>query len=1034
MRLRRFGFAALCYALSAALVAAGWAFDMVSASTALEMAAAILAVNLGLYAIFRSGFNLRFEDPSLTCLQILVAITVLMQFIYHLDVARNVALLACFIIFLFGVFSLNAREFTVITLYTLAAYALVINLLMQLRPQAIQNVFLEWISWLTLAGILPCFAAIGVRINALRLKLREREAGLRRAQVMAELAHVVTGPDGFFESWSETLPQLIGVDSAGMPKSTREWLELIHPDDRALFRNTSIDADRHGTRMSVEYRIRHEDGAWIHVSQVMEPIDAPADTTAKMRWFNTLQDVTGQKQGAAALQASEERHRAMFEHAAVGIIHSALDGAVQMVNPKFCDMVGYTRAEVIQLTALDLICPEDVEKSLSGQSQLLSGTRAPYELELRLLRKDRSEIWVHVTTSLMRAADGRPSYLISVVNDISGRKQADDRIRRLNRIYAVLSGINAAIVRIRDRTELFQEACRIAVEAGRLTLSYIYVVDPAEQRLTPVASAGADAGFLEGMRNRLSLRDDAPDGHGPAARAVREKRVVVVNDVENDPQIRYKKEHAKRGIRSVAILPLFVSGEPVGVLGLHSSEVGFFDEEEMKLLHELAGDIAFALDHLEKAQKLDYLAFYDSLTGLANRTLFLDRLKQAIHAAAQSQGKFALVLADIERLRTVNESLGRHAGDALLSQVAERLARVAGRAEVGRISADQFAVVLPTVKGRSEAGRIVQTLMHACFNEPFALIETKLKVSAKAGIALHPNDGGDAETLLKHAEAALRKGKEAGERFAFYTPDLTERTVATLTLENKLRQALDNEEFVLHYQPKVDLEMRRIVGVEALIRWQSPELGLVPPMKFIPLMEETGMILEAGAWALRRAAIDHRSWVEQRLQAPRVAVNVSAIQLRQRDFVGAVEQAIIEGVAPTGIDLEITESLIMEDVQGSIEKLKAVRGLGVRIAIDDFGTGYSSLGYLAKLPVQTLKIDRSFIITMLNDPDTMTLVQTMISLAHSLRLTVVAEGVDAEEQAKTLRLLRCDEMQGYLFSKPIPFAEMSALLKQGMQA
>jgi EAL domain-containing protein (putative c-di-GMP-specific phosphodiesterase class I) len=299
------------------------------------------------------------------------------------------------------------------------------------------------------------------------------------------------------------------------------------------------------------------------------------------------------------------------------------------------------------------------------------------------------------------------------------------------------------------------------------------------------------------------------------------------------------------------------------------------------------------------------------------------------------------------------------------------------------------------------------------------------------GLALFPNDGTDAETLLANAEAALRKAKESGERQVFYTPDLTERTGVSLTLENKLRRALENDEFVLHYQPKIEVESRRIVGAEALIRWQSPELGLVPPGKFIPLMEETGMILDVGTWALKRAAADHRRWTEKGLRPPRVAVNVSAIQLRQKDFVGAVEQAILEGVAPTGIDLEITESLVMEDIEANISKLKEVRGLGLGIAIDDFGTGYSSLSYLAKLPVQILKIDRSFVITMLNEPDTMTLVQTIISLAHSLRLKVVAEGVDAEEQAKVLRLLRCDQMQGYLFSKPVPAEALIRLLEGG---
>jgi EAL domain-containing protein (putative c-di-GMP-specific phosphodiesterase class I) len=251
-----------------------------------------------------------------------------------------------------------------------------------------------------------------------------------------------------------------------------------------------------------------------------------------------------------------------------------------------------------------------------------------------------------------------------------------------------------------------------------------------------------------------------------------------------------------------------------------------------------------------------------------------------------------------------------------------------------------------------------------------------------------------------------------------------------LSLENKLRQALEKDQFVLHYQPKVHLETRKLVGMEALIRWQSPEFDLVPPIKFVPLLEATGLILPVGSWALKRAAMDHRAWVDAGLEPHRVAVNVSPVQLRQRDFVRIVEQAIMEGIAPARIDLELTESVIMHDVQGNIEKLQAVRELGINIAIDDFGTGYSSLGYLAKLPVQTLKIDRSFVMAMLNDADTMTLVQTIITLAHSLRLTVVAEGVDTGDQAKILRLLRCDQAQGYLFGRPIPFDQVTTLLSQ----
>ena len=269
-----------------------------------------------------------------------------------------------------------------------------------------------------------------------------------------------------------------------------------------------------------------------------------------------------------------------------------------------------------------------------------------------------------------------------------------------------------------------------------------------------------------------------------------------------------------------------------------------------------------------------------------------------------------------------------------------------------------------------------------------------------------------------------------GSVFNIYNADKDPYSRRRLLLFSYLRDAITNQELVLHYQPKVELETRRIVGVEALIRWQSPELGSVQPGAFIPLMEKTGLILEVGAWALARAVRDHARWTEQGLTAPRVAVNVSAVQLRRRNFVDSVQRVIEQGAMPPGIDLEITESLIMDDIQGNIEKLKAVRDLGVGLAIDDFGTGYSSLGYLARLPLHALKIDRSFIIAMSDDPNTMTLVSTIISLAHALGLKVVAEGVDSEEQAKFLRLLRCDEMQGYLFSRPVPFDRMTALLTQ----
>lgn len=609
------------------------------------------------------------------------------------------------------------------------------------------------------------------------------------------------------------------------------------------------------------------------------------------------------------------------------------------------------------------------------------------------------------------------------------RSRAEEKVRRLNRVYAVLSGINALIVRVRDRNELYREACRVAVEAGRLRMAWLGVYDSNAMSVTPVAWHGHEAGFLGLMA--LSVRDPDLEGRGLVKRIIREKRPVIVNDIEHDEKFRLGPQALERGYRSGATLPLLVGGEVIGVLGLFAGEAEFFDDEELRLLAELAGDISFALDHIEKAERLDYLAYYDPLTGLANRALFQERLAEHARTAERGRDRFAVCIVDVDRFKTINDACGRQTGDALLKQIAERMTEAAGDpGRLARIGGDRFALVIPGVQTEGDVARRVERKLRACFAPPFMVQSQELRVSAKIGVALFPSDAAGEEALFANAEAALKRAKTTGESYVFYAHEMTERVAEKLSLENKLQQALDKGEFVLHYQPKVGSETRRIDGVEALIRWQSPELGLVPPMQFIPLLEETGLILEVGAWALRQAALDHRGWVERGLPAPSIAVNISARQLRQRDFVAMVTEAARQGVTPHGIDIEITESLIMDDIEGNVDKLKALRALGMKIAIDDFGTGHSSLAYLAKLPVDSLKIDRSFIITMLNSPNAMTLVQTIISLAHSLKLNVVAEGVDGEEQARVLRLLKCDQMQGYLFSKPLPRQELDALLSR----
>ena len=428
--------------------------------------------------------------------------------------------------------------------------------------------------------------------------------------------------------------------------------------------------------------------------------------------------------------------------------------------------------------------------------------------------------------------------------------------------------------------------------------------------------------------------------------------------------------------------------------------------------------------------ELVQMAHHDALTGLPNRSLLRDRMQQRAGAAHSEQKMFALILLDLERFRIINETLGQHAGDELLRRVARRLQDGLDENDIlARPGGNVFAMVTRRTDGGVALVQLLEQTLLQLQGQPFEFEGKELLVVAKAGIAVYPGDGEDADILYRNAEAALAKAKLSADRYLFYAPEFNARVAETLALENKLRRAVERGEMVLHYQPKVDLKKRRISGLEALMRWNDPDTGLVPPFKFISILEETGLILEAGRWALEQAIADFSRWKGNGLRVPRIAVNVSAIQLRQKDFVATVERAL--GAAGEGVlELEITESLIMQDVDANIRTLRAIRDMGVEIAVDDFGTGYSSLSYISRLPINTLKIDRAFIMNMTSKPDDLSIVSTIISLGHSLELKIVAEGVETEEQANLLRLLKCDEFQGYLFSRPVPAQQVEALLRE----
>jgi diguanylate cyclase (GGDEF)-like protein len=657
---------------------------------------------------------------------------------------------------------------------------------------------------------------------------------------------------------------------------------------------------------------------------------------------------------------------------------------------------------------------------------VLAGDDLRYERMVK--RKDGSTFPAEISLKMI------DNGMVQVIfHDISRRRAQEEKIGRLSRIQSVLSGINSAIVRIRDRQVLLEEACRIAATHGAFRIAVIGLRS-ADGNFAPCAWAGAGAEFFQAMA--AANRAPALSPAGVAARAIRQRHTVFDNDITGDPAAdAVRAEAVRQGSKSVVALPLITEGEVAGIFVLYSGEKNAFDDDELKLLEELAGDVSFALTFIAQQEKVNYLAYYDALTGLPNRSLFFDRLGLQLANAERERQGTVLAIFDIDRFRMVNVTLGRHAGDQLIKSIAERLKGAVREGDtVARLGADRFAFVASGNWATREISLLIEARSRALFGRVFPIADEELRVAATAGIAVYPGDGKDADVLLGNAEAALRDAKKQNLPLRFYSPEMNATAAESLRLENRLRRAIPHGELELWYQPKLELKTRRILGMEALMRWRDPESGLVSPAKFIPVMEQTGIILDAGSWALSRVAVDCRAWAAAGIKPPRIAVNVSPIQLRQKDFVGRVIEAAANTEAEGGaLDLEVTESVIMENVDENISKLQTIRGLGVEIYVDDFGTGYSSLAYIARLPIHALKIDRSFVVGMTQNEDSLNIVNSVISLAHSMKLRVVAEGVETEAQAILLDQLGCDQFQGFLYSKPLPPADIASLLGKPAQ-
>lgn len=610
---------------------------------------------------------------------------------------------------------------------------------------------------------------------------------------------------------------------------------------------------------------------------------------------------------------------------------------------------------------------------------------------------------------------------------------AQAELERMTRLYTMLSRITQAIVRADDANQLFADTCRIAVEVGGFGFAWIALIDPDTLRLKPVAHAGVPvSGDWFDQRSGDGM---VADGLCPAGIAIRDEQEVVVADIASDPRAELWRDVARQFcLGSVVSFPLRHQCRVIGAFTLCAGEASFFATAEMNLLREVVDDVCFALEGLRREEariatesRVQFYAYYDAQTGLPNRLLFLQRLAEAC-AAAPAVPRAVMDL-HIRNFHEIEQALGQGAGLALARKVAARLESALPAASVARLSEAEFAIRLDGV-GDEGAIKVIATGILEDVGRAIEIAGQEVFADAVVGLAMCHGHG-DADNTLKHAMAAAwQNGLVEGERCRVFHDGMAADSRQRLDLDASLRRAIDRGEFLLHFQPQLDLRSGRVIGCEALLRWNRPDQGMVSPQAFIGRLEDSGLICPVGNWVLEEACRQSRRWLDAGLTPLRMAVNVSARQFHETDVVGKVRRALEEyRLDPEMLEIELTESVVLGNVERAIRTMRELKAMGVTLAMDDFGTGYSSLGYLQRLPVQRLKIDQSFIRDLHRDPGAAAITRAIVAMARSLNLTVLAEGVETEGHVGYLRQLHCTEMQGYFFSRPVAAQDFAALVR-----
>ncbi len=687
-----------------------------------------------------------------------------------------------------------------------------------------------------------------------------------------------------------------------------------------------------------------------------------------------------------AVAESEERVRSLLDSTAEGIFGTDTDGNCTFCNPAALKLLGFASS--------DEILGKQIHNLIHHRHP--DGTPYPAN-ECKGMETIKQGKGIHIEDEVFWGKDGRAF-------------PVEYRAHPLRRGGAIIG----SVVAFNDISGRLRTESQLRLSAGVFENSHegILITD-AESRILTVNAAFSDiTGYsreevLGQKPSFLSSGEHSPDFY----RAIWD---TIARDGHWQGEIWNRRKNGE-------IYPEWLSISIVNNdRGKASHYIGIFND---------------ITDRKAADERIRFLAQHDALTGLPNRSLLQDRLLQAMASAQRSQDQVAVLFLDLDHFKTINDSLGHHVGDQLLQQVAVRLTECVRASDtVSRQGGDEFVIILAHIRNPAEVAHVAGKMLSSLAG-PYDVDDQILHVTPSIGIAIYPEDGQNTETLIKNADAAMYLAKENGRNnYQYFTQDLNARAFERLSLENSLRRALERGEFLLHYQPQINLESGDIIGMEALIRWQKEDFGLVPPDRFIPIAEESGLIVAIGEWVIGEACRQNRAWQDAGLPAIPVAVNLSALQFRQKDLEQSIARILkSSGLPARYLELELTESMVMKGAETTVDTLQRLKTMGMLLSIDDFGTGYSSLSYLKRFPIDKLKIDRSFVRDVTTDPDDAAIARAVIAMAHSLRLKVIAEGVETQAQSDFLHQENCDEIQGYLFSKPLAAAEMESLLRGKMQ-